>query len=180
MLEEIHIENLEGRTSLENQANLRRISLVAMLAAAAAALQILEAPLPKFFPWLKLGLANVLTLYGIIKINAFAGIGIAILRTCLAAIFLGSFLSPVHLISFSGAFVAALLMSLFHKFSPQSSICAISIIGAISSNLAQLFVVQLLFASNLSFWFHIAVVIWVGIPTGIVVGKITYELLRRI
>ena len=54
----------------------------------ATALQLLESPLPRLFPWLKIGLANILTLYAIVRINKTTGIAVAALRTCLAALFL--------------------------------------------------------------------------------------------
>ncbi len=162
-----------------NKRKIRQITLIAILVACAAALQMLESPLPRLLPWLKIGLANVITLYAIIRINGITGIFIATLRTCLAAIIFGSFLSPIHIISFSGAVSAAITMALINRFIPNSSLCIISVFGAISSNIAQLIAVQLLFASNLTFWFHLALIILIGIPAGLVVGKITYELLKR-
>ena len=166
-------------TKPERKNRIRQITLIAILTACAAALQMLESPLPRILPWLKIGLANVITLYAIIRINSFAGIGIAALRTCLAAFVFGSFLSPVHIISFSGAVAAAVIMAIIIHYLPKSSICIISIFGAIASNISQLLAVQILFASNLTIWFHLALIIWIGVPTGLIVGKITYELLRR-
>ncbi len=162
-----------------SRTKLRQITLFAILTSCAVALQMLESPLPRILPWLKIGLANVVTLYAIIRINSLTGIGIAALRTCLAAFAFGSFLSPVHIISFSGAVAAAIIMALIFHYLPKSSICIISIFGAIASNISQLLAVQLLFASNLTIWLHLALIIWVGVPTGLIVGKITYELLRR-
>ena len=173
------VSKQEVTSKPESKNRIRQITLIAILTACAAALQMLESPLPRILPWLKIGLANVITLYAIIRINSFAGIGIAALRTCLAAFAFGSFLSPVHVISFSGAVAAAVVMALIFHYLPKSSICIISIFGAIASNISQLLAVQLLFASNLTIWLHLALIIWVGVPTGLIVGKITYELLRR-
>ncbi len=173
------VSEQEVTSKLESKNRIRQITLIAILTACAAALQMLESPLPRILPWLKIGLANVITLYAIIRINSFAGIGIAALRTCLAAFAFGSFLSPVHVISFSGAVAAAVVMALIFHYLPKSSICIISIFGAIASNISHLLAVQLLFASNLTIWLHLALIIWVGVPTGLIVGKITYELLRR-
>ena len=173
------INEKEMSVSIENKSKVRQITLIAILTACAAALQMLESPLPRILPWLKIGLANVVTLYAIVRINSFAGIGIAALRTCLAAFAFGSFLSPVHIISFSGSVAAAVIMAIIFHYLPKTSICIISIFGAIASNISQLLAVQILFASNLTIWFHLALIIWVGVPTGLIVGKITYELLRR-
>ena len=171
--------NDQGIAKNTNSIKVRQITLIAILTACAAALQMLESPLPRILPWLKIGLANIVTLYAIIRINKLSGIFIAALRTCLAALFFGSFLSPVHIISFSGAVMAAVVMALIYHYLPKSSICIISIFGAIASNISQLLAVQILFASNLTLWLHMALIIWVGIPAGLIVGKITCELLRR-
>lgn len=163
-----------------NKSRLRNITYCGILIACAAALQMLESPLPRFLPWLKLGLANVITLYAIIRFSCGMGFIISIFRTCLAAIILGSFLSPIHQLSFVGAISSAIVMIFIYKFFPKASISVISIFGAITSNIAQLLLVQLLFASNIAFWFYLALIIWIGIPSGIIVGKIADELLRRI
>ncbi len=173
------VSEQEVTTKPESKNRIRQITLIAILTACAAALQMLESPLPRILPWLKIGLANVVTLYAIIRINKLSGIFIAALRTCLAALFFGSFFSPVHVISFSGAVMAAVVMALIYHYLPKSSICIISIFGAIASNISQLLAVQLLFASNLTLWLHMALIIWGGIPAGLIVGKITCELLRR-
>jgi len=156
-----------------------RLTTVAVLVASAAALQIIESPLPRFLPWLKPGLANALTLYALVRISLSAGLTVAILRTAIAAMFLGSFLSPVHLISFAGAVSAALVMAMIIRTASTTGLATISIAGAIISNLAQLTVVQYMFAGSLSLWWHLALTIWVGIPSGLIVAKVTHEILRR-
>lgn len=156
-----------------------RYALIAILVSSAAALQIIESPLPRFLPWLKPGLANVLTLYAIIRISAGAGLVVAAFRTFVAATFLGTLLSPVHLISFAGAMSATLVMVGANYLCKNAGLATISICGAMASNFAQLMVVQIMFAGTISFWFHIAIMIWVAIPSGLIVAKLTQELLRR-
>ena len=75
-----------------------RLALTAVLVASAAALQVVESPLPRFLPWLKPGLANAMTLYALLRLSASAAMSVAVLRTSIAALFMGSLLSPVHLI----------------------------------------------------------------------------------
>lgn len=172
-------DNTVPKNNEINKNKVKRLALIAILIASAAALQLLEAPLPRILPWLKLGLANTVTLYALIKLSGGASIAIAALRTCLAALFFGSVFSPIHMLSFAGAFSAAVIMTLIYKFLPKTSIGIISISGAITSNIAQLLVVQFMFASNVSLWFHIALIVWIGIPSGLIVGRITTELLKR-
>lgn len=152
---------------------------MAVLIATAAALQLIESPLPRFLPWLKPGIANSLTLYALLRLSFSAGLTVAILRTTVASLFLGSFLSPIHLISFFGATSAALVMAGLKKAWPLAGLGVVSVAGALANNSAQLFVVQIMFAGNLSFWFHIALMIWVAVPSGLIVSNVTRELLRR-
>ena len=166
-----------SRRSLARQTS--TYTLIAMLIAAASALQIIESPLPRFLPWLKPGLANALTLYAIVRISKRAGMLVAVLRTAVAAMFLGSFLSPVHLISLAGATAAALLMAMIYRVRPNTGLGIVSIAGAMANNSAQLAVVQLLFAGSLPLWFHFATIVPVAVPAGLIVARVTQELLRR-
>jgi heptaprenyl diphosphate synthase len=167
------------RNGQSDTSRTARLALVSVLIAAAAALQIIESPLPRFLPWLKPGIANALTLYALVRLSVRAGFLIAILRTAIAAIFLGSFLSPVHLISLAGATGAAAAMAIFRTLLPRSGLAIVSVAGAIASNSAQLWLVQMMFAGNIALWFHVAIMIWIAVPSGLIVAKITQELLRR-
>jgi uncharacterized membrane protein len=158
---------------------LAKIATTAILLAAASAIQIIESPLPRILPWLKPGLANSLVLYAMLRVSPMSGFFIAFFRSFLSGIFLGTLFSPIHLIAFSGSFFSAIIMFLLVRYLSGAGLSSISISGAIASNLAQLMAVQFLFAGNLSFWFHISIMIWISIPSGIIVAKVTQELLRR-
>ncbi|GAB4276741.1 MAG: hypothetical protein Kow0029_18990 [Candidatus Rifleibacteriota bacterium] len=157
----------------------QKYATIAILASTAAALQILESPLPRILPWLKPGLANALTLYAIIRLSPLSGLLVAFVRTFIAALFLGTVFSPIHIISLAGALNSGLCMSILRKLIPDTGLSTLSIVGALASNSAQLLAVKYLFAGELSLWFHLAVMIWVAIPAGLIVSKVTSELLRR-
>lgn len=156
-----------------------RLALTAVLVASAAALQVVESPLPRFLPWLKPGLANAMTLYALLRLSASAAMSVAVLRTAIAALFMGSLLSPVHLMSFAGATSAAASMTILRRLFPAAGLATLSVAGALVNNFAQLAVVQFMFASNMSIWLHLALMIWVALPSGLIVAKVTQELLRR-
>lgn len=162
---------LTGRTG--------QLTLTAVLVASAAALQVIESPLPRFLPWLKPGLANVMTLYALLRLSASAAMSVAVLRTAVAALFLGSLLSPLHLMSFAGATSAAFSMIMLRWLFPAAGLATLSVFGALVNNFAQLAVVEFMFASNMSIWLHLALMIWVALPSGLIVARVTQELLRR-
>ena len=174
---------LEQQTAIDatgsSAGNLGQLTLTAVLVASAAALQIVESPLPRFLPWLKPGLANAMTLFALLRISASAAMTVAVFRTAVAAVFMGSLLSPVHLISFAGATSAALSMTVLRKIFPVAGLATLSVFGALVNNFAQLAVVQFMFASNMSIGLHLALMIWVALPSGLIVARVTQELLRR-
>lgn len=157
----------------------RKIATLAILASAATALQIVESPLPRLLPWLKPGLANAMTLFAILRLSTGAGIGVAMVRTFLAGTVMGTLFSPLYLISLAGALTSAITMSIVKWLLPESGLSTLSVSGALASNGAQLLAVQLMFAGNISIWFHLAVMIWVAVPSGLIVARVTAELLRR-
>ncbi|MBU1108520.1 MAG: Gx transporter family protein [Candidatus Riflebacteria bacterium] len=163
--------DMHGRTA--------RLTLTAVLVASAAALQVVESPLPRFLPWLKPGLANAMTLYALLRLSASAAMTVAVFRTAVAAVFMGSLLSPLHLISFAGATSAAFSMTVLRKIFPAAGLAILSVFGALVNNFAQLAVVQFMFASNMSIGLHLALMIWVALPSGLIVARVTQELLRR-
>lgn len=166
-------ERYGGRKSV------KYLTQLAVLTATASAIQMLEAPLPRILPWLKPGLSNSIVLYSIIKISPAFGVTVVVLRTIITSIFLGSLFSPVSIISLCGGISSSFVMILAIKLLPNCGLSTISIIGAITNNIAQLLTVQFLFAGNISFWLYLALMIWVSIPSGLIVAKVTYELLRR-
>ncbi|MDN5279690.1 MAG: hypothetical protein PWR01_3655 [Clostridiales bacterium] len=174
-------DNKSGYALLDKQSMtpVRKYATMAILASAAAALQIIESPLPRLLPWLKPGLANAMALFAILRISISAGLGVSVIRTFIAGAFLGTLFSPVHIISLAGALTSTLSMSIVRRLLPEAGLATLSVTGALASNWAQLIVVELMFAGSMSYWFHLAVMIWVAIPSGLIVARVTSELLRR-
>ena len=86
---------------------LRRDTHLAWLAAFAVALHLLEAALPPLVPGIKPGLANVITVAALCLWGWRTAAAVTLLRVLVAAIFLGTLLSPAFWLSLGGA-VAAL------------------------------------------------------------------------
>jgi heptaprenyl diphosphate synthase len=152
-----------------------------MLAATAAMIQILESPLPRLLPWLKPGLSNSIVLFGIIRVSPWFGVQVVLLRSLLTGVFLGTLFSPVNILAFAGGISSALVMGGTHRFGRKLvSVYGISILGALTHNFAQLSTISTVFGTGVPIPFHLAIMIWIAIPSGIIVAKITTELLERI
>ncbi|MBI3039615.1 Gx transporter family protein, partial [bacterium] len=140
-----------------------------------------ESPLPRLFPWLKPGISNSLVLYGMTRISIKFGIALVLIRTILSGLVLGILFSPASLLSMVGGVTGAIMMAIgIRWFMPVLSLNGISVLGALINNLAQLLTVQFLFAGKFPIWFSFSVIIWIAIPSGIIVAQITEELLRRV
>ncbi len=160
--------------------SLRLLALLGMLSAAAAALQILEAPLPRLVPWLKPGLANALVLFAIVRFSPWFAAGIVVFRSLLAGLVLGLLFSPAHLLGLAGGLAAAAAMTLAVRLGHGwLGLAGISILGAVAHNLAQLGTVGLWAGQALPLWFHLFVMVWLSIPSGLLVAAIAFELFRR-
>lgn len=102
---------------------------------------ILDGIIPKPLPFMKLGLANVISLITVVRFGLLKAIELNMLRVFAVALVTGILTTPTFLLSLSAAFVSALTMGLIHKIKPGLfSLTGLSIIGAVSSLWIQLLV----------------------------------------
>jgi heptaprenyl diphosphate synthase len=126
------------------EAELRdRDRRLAVLVACAAALQVLESQLPFPVPGVRLGLANAATLVALADIGLLASLQVALLRTVVGSLVLGTFLTPAFVLSLSGALASAIVMGCAHAAlawtkRPPVGLIGLSVLGSIAHTLAQL------------------------------------------
>ena len=86
--------------------------MIALLAALAITIHILESAFPRPLPGIKPGLANVITLVTFLLFDWKSALQVSLLRVVIGSLVLGTFLSPTFLLSLSGACMslAALLL----------------------------------------------------------------------
>jgi heptaprenyl diphosphate synthase len=147
---------------------------IALLVSSAAALQIAEWLIPFPIPGIKPGLANIMTLIALVDMGPRVAIQIAVLRTLVASIFLGSFLSPTFILSFSGSVASSLVMVLLFELfktseKPLLSLVGISILGAFTNNLVQMSIVSSLLVKNSGVFLLMP---WLG-TSAVITGWIT-------
>lgn len=98
---------------------------------------------------MRLGLPNVITLVCLFDIGFAASVEVAVLRSLMSSFVLGTFLSPAFALSFFGALASAVVMGMVYKLARKIrnaslSIVGISLLGALTHNLAQIIFVYLL------------------------------------
>ena len=93
---------------------------VALLAALAITIHIIESAFPSPLPGIKPGLANVVTLFTFMMYGWKTALQVSLLRVIISSLLLGTFLSPTFLLSFSGALFSLssliLTQQLFYSF----------------------------------------------------------------
>lgn len=151
---------------------------IALLIALACVLQISESMIPHPIPGLRLGLANMLTLTAMVVLGFGYALEVAILRTVLSSLIMGTFMSPTFILSLGAAVISTLVMGLFYWLSGLSTYCrlsiiGISIIGAFVHNLVQLVLAYLLLVKHAGIFVFLPWLSIGAVATGWVVGVVT-------
>ena len=127
--------------------NTRKLAELSMLTAAALIVFIVELRFPDILPvpGVKLGLANIFTVYAVYRFKANEVFLMVITRVTLGAVFSSNFSALLY--SFSGAMMCLAGMLLVRRIIPVKYIWLCSIIGAILHNTGQILVAMLVMRS---------------------------------
>lgn len=153
---------------------LRALTTTAILVALASVLHAVEAiiPLPYVIPGAKLGLANIVALYGVMTLGLGQALAISFLRTLIGSLLSGTFLNFGYYLSASGAIVSTLVMYVVSRLpltGTRLGVVGISVAGSFTHNLSQLFVAALLLRQA-GVLFYLPYLLFFAVPTGIFVG----------
>ncbi|MBA4371842.1 MAG: heptaprenyl diphosphate synthase [Thermodesulfovibrio sp.] len=161
---------------------LRDKQRIAVLSAYALALHGFEAILPMPVPWLRIGLANIITLVSLLLYDFRTALAVTVIRVTLASMFTGTFLGPSFILSLGGGLSSTAAMGLVHAASRNLfGPVGLSLVGSLFHNLAQLFLAWLLFVQRIGPVLIISpVILLIGTITGVVNGLISSLLIRQL
>jgi heptaprenyl diphosphate synthase len=140
---------------------------------------IFEAYLPRPVPWLKFGLANIVTLIALYWMGWKEAVIVSLFRITIGSFFTGNLFTPGFFLSLSGGLSAVFLMGMLYYFK-IFSLLTVSIGGSLMHNLAQLIVAAGLLFKNAVVWYLLPYLLLSGVLTGVVTGLFSYFLLRRL
>lgn len=154
----------------------KQLTLCAVLAALALALSYLENmfPLPVPLPGVKLGLANIVTVYALYALGAPYALSILLVRVLLGAMFAGNASALIY--SLLGGFAALGVMILLSRFD-RLSIYGVSVGGAAAHNCGQVAAAMLTLGSTAPLAYLPALLL-VALFTGALTGFIASLLFR--
>jgi heptaprenyl diphosphate synthase len=150
-----------------------------MMTALATILASVESLIQPPVPFLRLGLANGVTLLALKWMGFKEGIFIAAARVLLASLILGRLFQPSFFLSLSGSLLAALVMGLMiRRDETWFSLIGISVAGAFFHNLAQIIVASLMIGRFIGFSM-IPLFFLTSLAAGILIGYFTILIQQR-
>ena len=156
----------------------KQLALCAVLSALALALSYLESFFPLALlvplPGVKLGLANIVTLYALCTLGFSSAMCVLLARCALGALFAGN--ASALLFSLLGGVAALLMMALLRR-AGRLSIFGISIAGAAAHNCGQVCAAMLTLGSDAPLY-YLPLLLLVSLFTGALSGSVTALLLR--
>jgi heptaprenyl diphosphate synthase len=161
--------------SLNSESNGRVVTRTVWLLFAVA-LNALEFFIPRvpFFPWLKPGFANIITIIWIIEFGAIDAILYSLLRVWITGFFFGfSFVTMA--LALSGGVLSAAAMSVLWVLLGKKGILGtvgLGVCGAVCHNIGQLAAVYLLMAANTHLFFQVPVMLVASAVFGGLIGML--------
>lgn len=152
----------------------KKITLSAVLTALALVLGLLERYIPLPIPGMKLGLANIVTLFALYTLGLPYAAGILFLRCILGSIYSGSITALLY--SVSGGILSLAVMALARK-SSRLSIYGVSALGSAAHSIGQILAAAAVLSSSLIFS-YLPVMLIVSAGTGMLVAAAASAVLR--
>lgn len=159
--------------------NTKKLILTAILTAFALVAFVIEGAIPPLTPiyGVKLGLANVFTLFALYALGKPYGLAVMLLRILLGNILTGQLVSFIY--SLTGGLLSFLLMILLKRFFPLKQMWVLSVLCAVTHNIGQL-LAAILLMQTLAIAYYLPVLILSGIIAGAFTGLCAQLVLIRL
>lgn len=156
----------------------KKLTKLSLLTAIALIIFIIELRLPSLSPiqGVKLGLANIITVYAVYQFKPSEVIMMLLVRIILGSVFSGNVSSFLY--SISGGFLCLLGMLLLKNVIPQKYMCISSIIGAILHNTGQI-IMAIIVMGSLSVVSYYPILIFSGCIAGFFTGMCAQYITNR-
>ena len=161
------------RKSADERINRVRIEVLLVMLAIGAG--VIENLIPRPVPFIKPGLANVVTVAAIAKYGFWTGLRVNIFRSTGAAFFIGTLATPTYLLSLFGGIASALVMGSVKRI---FSVTGMSVAGSLGSLSIQLLTASMLLPGLPTASLLLPLSIW-GTLSGTITGIVAIALLKR-
>ena len=148
---------------------IRKLTLLSVLTAAALILSYAESVLPPIFPTvpgIRVGLPNIVIIFVLYRMDVRSAISVSLVRIVIASLLFGSPVSFIY--SLAGAFLSLTVMALLKKMNILSTV-GVSVAGGIFHNLGQILAAMLLLQTvQIGYYFLILAI--TGTVSGLFIG----------
>ena len=160
---------------------LQKLTLAALLTAAGLVVFVIEAQLPPLtaIPGIKLGLANVVTVFAMYALGPGATLCIVLVRVTLGCIATGQMMA--FLFSMTGGLLAFCVSALLRRWFAPEQMWVVSVFAAVAHNLGQL-AVAIAVMGTTAIGYYLPVLLISGVITGAFTGfcgQFTYARLAK-
>ena len=154
-----------------------KVALAALLAALALIFSYVESliPLSVTMPGVKLGVANLVILVALYKLDFKYAFAINIVRILVSGLLFSGVFGVLY--SLAGGVLSIVIMWILKK-TDLFSIVGVSMAGGVAHNFGQVLVAAILI-SDLRMFIYLPVLMFSGIVSGIVIGYIAYYIINR-
>lgn len=120
------------------EPKVKRLTELSVLTAVALIIFVVELQIPNPFPipGIKLGLANIITVYAVYRYKPYEAAAITVVRLILGAVFAGNFAALIY--SASGSALCLIGMLILRRFIDEKHIWISSVFGALLHNTGQI------------------------------------------
>ena len=144
---------------------------LSMLIALGLILFLFETLLPRPLPWFKPGLANLATVLTLYRYRGRAALWVTGSRVLLGSWILGTFSAPVFWLAISAGLGSTLIMVILHRYNPfRFSPVGISLLGAFSHNVIQLWMAYWLIVGQMQIFRLLPLMLFPALLTGPLIG----------
>lgn len=159
--------------------NIKRLTQLSLLTATALIIFVIELRIPNIIPipGIKLGLANIITVYCVYHFNAFETALMLTSRIILGALFSGNIFSLVY--STVGAFFCLCGMLVIRRIIPEKYIWLCSVIGAVLHNTGQI-IMAVIVTGTFSVLAYYPILLVSGCIAGFFTGISAQMIIKRI
>ncbi len=157
----------------------KKLTYSAVLAAAALILFTVEAQVPPLtpVPGIKLGVANVVTVFALYALGPWYALCIALVRVVLGGLLTGQ--ASAILYSLTGSLAAWLVSWPLSRLLGRERVWVVSVFGALAHNTGQL-LCAVLITETAALWWYLPVLWIAAVPAGALTGLAAQMVLARL
>lgn len=156
----------------------KKLTMLSSAVALAMVMSFLETLIPPLasVPGMKIGLANIVTVFLLYTYTWREAAGVSIIRVCLSALLFGSSVSLIY--SASGALLSFVGMILIKRLKISSAL-SVSVVGGVLHNAGQI-ICACIIMENAAISLYLPPLIISGTVAGVAVGAASYILIRKL